>query len=517
MDWGTALWDQHDTIEKHTQSGLDLIDRYVKFVKERVEIEQGYTKQLKALYRRHSRRGSKEDQEMRFSNQQSFQELLSGLNECATQRESMAENMSQNICMELTKYLHDVKLERKSYLNEVKKLQQNLEVSYKHLEASKKRFEKEWKEAEKAGLQAEKTEQDPTTTKADVEKARINARAHLDHSDECKNDYAAQLQKYNKEQNQVYHTEIPSIFNKLQQMEEKRIRKLAEGYSLLADNERNILPSISQRLEKIITHSNSMDEKQDSMMVIEQFKSGQMPPADVEFEDFSQGIRSASAAVENTHQISKVRIKQLFKKNKGVNIDRNMGVPPPLEDFSHLPTDQRKKRLQEKIDEVSKELQKETDQSEALNKMKRVYEQNRDLGDPNSLGPQINQTTQNINRLKGDLTRYQMWLTEAGGVSTQNSNQTSPYYLTITPEFPSPPDPTELQHHSSFDEDFDEDVPIARCLALYDFNGVRDGEVSMEAGEHLSVLDEDSGDGWVRVKKTSGNIGYVPASYIQLN
>ncbi|GAA6102578.1 thyroid hormone receptor interactor 10b [Tachysurus ichikawai] len=114
-----------------------------------------------------------------------------------------------------------------------------------------------------------------------------------------------------------------------------------------------------------------------------------------------------------------------------------------------------------------------------------------------------------------------MWLTEAGGeaggVPTQNSNHTSPYYLTITPEFPSPPGPTELQFHSSFDEDFDEDVPIARCLALYDFNGVRDGEVSMEAGELLSVLDEDSGDGWVRVKKTSGNTGYVPASYIQLN
>ncbi|MCJ8748248.1 hypothetical protein PDJAM_G00162770 [Pangasius djambal] len=449
MDWGTALWDQHDVIEKHTQSGLDLIDRYVKFVRERVDIEQNYAKQLKALCKKYSRRGSKEDQEMKFSNQQVFQELLCELNDCATLRENMAENMNLNICVELTKYLHELKLERKSYLNEVKKIQQNLETSYKQLENSKKRFEKEWKEAEKANQQAEKTEQDPTSTKADADKARIHARQRLDISDESKNEYAVQLQKYNKEQNHVYHTEMPTILN-------------------------------------------------DSLTLIEQYKSGLLPPLDVEFEDYSQGIRPA--VVDNTHHVPKVRIKQLFKKNK----------PPPLEDFSHLPSDQRKKRLQEKIDELSKELQKETDRSEGLNKMRRVYEQNNQLGDPASLEPQINQTTHNINRLRGDLSRYQAWLGEARGVPTHSNNHTSP-------TFQSPPNPMNNQFHSSFDEDFDEDVPIAQCLALYDFNGVKQGEVSMQVGEHLSVLDEDMGDGWVRVKKTNGHTGYVPASYIKIN
>ncbi|XP_053085797.1 thyroid hormone receptor interactor 10b isoform X2 [Pangasianodon hypophthalmus] len=506
MDWGTALWDQHDVIEKHTQSGLDLIDRYVKFVRERVDIEQNYAKQLKALCKKYSRRGSKEDQEMKFSNQQVFQELLCELNECATLRENMAENMNLNICVELTKYLHELKLERKSYLNEVKKIQQNLDTSYKQLENSKKRFEKEWKEAEKANQQAEKTEQDPASNKQDVDKARIHARQRLDISDECKNEYAVQLQKYNKEQNQVYHTEIPNILNKLQQMEEGRIRKLAEGYGVLANTERTMLPSISQNLEKISVQGSSTYETQDSLTLIEQYKSGLLPPSDVEFEDYSLGIRPA--VVDNTHHVPKVRIKQLFKKSKGGPVDRNM--PPPLEDFSHLPSDQRKKRLQEKIDELSKELQKETDQSEGLNKMRRVYEQNNQLGDPASLEPQINQTTHNINRLMGDLSRYQAWLGEAGGVPTYSNTQTSP---TIQ----SPPNPMNNQFHSSFDEDFDEDVPIAQCLALYDFNGVKAGEVSMQVGERLSVLDDDMGDGWVRVKKTNGKIGYVPASYIQIN
>lgn len=36
-------------------------------------------------------------------------------------------------------------------------------------------------------------------------------RAHV--AEDCKNDYAAQLQKYNKEQNQLYFNDMPLIFN----------------------------------------------------------------------------------------------------------------------------------------------------------------------------------------------------------------------------------------------------------------------------------------------------------------
>lgn len=39
--------DQFEVIERHTQWGLDLLDRYVKFVKERTEVEQAYAKQLR--------------------------------------------------------------------------------------------------------------------------------------------------------------------------------------------------------------------------------------------------------------------------------------------------------------------------------------------------------------------------------------------------------------------------------------------------------------------------------------
>lgn len=42
-----SLQDQNDVIEKHTQSGLELVEKYIKFVKERTEIEQSYAKQIR--------------------------------------------------------------------------------------------------------------------------------------------------------------------------------------------------------------------------------------------------------------------------------------------------------------------------------------------------------------------------------------------------------------------------------------------------------------------------------------
>lgn len=46
--------------------------------------------------------------------------------------------------------------------------------------------------------------------------------------------------------------------------------------------------------------------------------------------------------------------------------------------------------------------------SDALEKMKIVYEQNPQMGDPSSLGPQITETAQNIGRLSGELAKYEV-------------------------------------------------------------------------------------------------------------
>uniref|UniRef100_A0A667WML9 Thyroid hormone receptor interactor 10 n=1 Tax=Myripristis murdjan TaxID=586833 RepID=A0A667WML9_9TELE len=311
--WGCKM-DQYDVIDKHTQTGLDLVERYIKFVKERTEIEQSYAKQLRNLTKKYAKRGSKEEQECKYSDHASFQDILNELNDYAGQRELIAENMMTGICVELTKYLQDIKQERKTHLSDAKKAQQNLESSFKHLES--KRFAKEWAEAEKATQQAEKTESDLNATKLDVEKAKQHAHARTHTAEECRNDYAAQLQKYNKEQNLFYYTEIVQIFNNLQDMEERRIRRLAEGYCQFSDTERKVMPIISKCLEGISTAGSKTNEKQDSVLFIEQHKSGFERPSDVEFEDYTQGIKPASSDSSLNPPRVRTKLWPFSKKNK---------------------------------------------------------------------------------------------------------------------------------------------------------------------------------------------------------
>uniref|UniRef100_A0A4W5QGR1 Thyroid hormone receptor interactor 10a n=1 Tax=Hucho hucho TaxID=62062 RepID=A0A4W5QGR1_9TELE len=555
MDWGTDLWDQYDIIDKHTQSGLELVEKYVKFVKERTEIEQNYAKQLRNLTKKYNpKRGCKEEQECRFSNHQSFLDILNEMNDYAGQRELIAENMMMNICIELTKYLQELKMERKTHLLEAKKAQQSLESTYKQLDSSKKRFEREWREADKAAQYAEKTDQDINATKADVEKAKqqANMRTHI--AEESKNDYAAQLQNYNKEQSQFYFSDMPLIFNKLQDMDERRVRKLAQGYVLFSDTEKHVMPIIGKCLEGVTKAGTNVNERNDSIALIEQHKSGFERPGDLDFEDYSQGINRASSdsslGILGTPKgplelLGKNRSKPFWlfsKKSKRLTPERIIVMPTVTEDFGHLPPEQRRKRLQQKLDDIGKELQKEVDQSEALEKMKDVYEKNPQMGDPASLSPQINQTAQNMERLRGELNKYESWLTEAGrrgdsmlrrdtlredalsfrSHSFNNNGSThEPYSPDGTHSEEGTPDPSQAIY-AEFDDDFEEEeeelvAPIGQCTAMYNFPGASEGTITMQEGEVLSVVEEDKGDGWTRVRRANGNEGYIPTSYVSIS
>uniref|UniRef100_A0A3P9I6V1 Thyroid hormone receptor interactor 10a n=1 Tax=Oryzias latipes TaxID=8090 RepID=A0A3P9I6V1_ORYLA len=497
MDWGTELWDQYDIIEKHTQSGLELVEKYAKFVKERTEIEQNYAKQL------------------RLSSHQSFLDILNEMNDYAGQRELIAENLIVNICIDLTKYLQEIKQERKTYLMEAKKAQQSLESTYKQLDNSKKRFEREWREAERAAQHAEKTDQDINATKADVEKAKQQAHMKAHIAEECKNDYAAQLQKYNKEQNQFYFNDMPLIFNKLQDLDERRAQKLAQGYILFSDTEKQVMPIIGKCLEGITKAGSSVDEKNDSRIVIEQNKSGFERPGDLEFEDYSQGINRASS--DSSLGTPKGPI-DLLGKNRSKNfwLFSRRTKPTVTEDFGHLPPEQRRKRLQQKFEEICKELQKEVDKSEALGKMKDVYEKNPQMGDPASLAPQINQTSQKIEQLRGDMSKYEVILSCFFRLNRK------PLFFLFSPDGAhsdeSTPDPSQAIY-AEFDDDFDDEeltAPIGECIALYNFPGVSEGTIAMQEGEALAVVEEDKGDGWTRVRRNNGDEGYIPTSYVSI-
>ncbi|XP_012921440.1 cdc42-interacting protein 4 isoform X5 [Heterocephalus glaber] len=553
MDWGTELWDQFEVLERHTQWGLDLLDRYVKFVKERTEVEQAYAKQLRSLVKKYlPKRPTKDDPESKFSQQQSFVQLLQEVNDFAGQRELVAENLSVRVCLELAKYSQEMKQERKMHFQEGRRAQQQLENGFKQLESSKRKFERDCREAEKATQTAERLDQDINATKADVEKAKQQAHLRSHMAEESKNEYAAQLQRFNRDQAHFYFSQMPQIFDKLQDMDERRTTRLGTGYGLLSGAELQVVPIIAKCLEGMKVAADAVDAKNDSQVLIELHKSGFARPSDVEFEDFSQPMNRAPSdsslgtpsdgrpEVRGTGR-SRAKRWPFSKKNKAV----------VTEDFSHLPPEQQRKRLQQQLEERNRELQKEVDQSagngildlvEALKKMKDVYEKTPQMGDPASLEPQITETLRNIERLKLEVQKYEAWLAEAESRvlsnrgdslnrhtrppdppasappdSSSNSNSGSQENKESSSEEPPSEDGQDTPIYTEFDEDFEEPTsPIGQCVAIYHFEGSSEGTISMAEGEDLSLMEEDKGDGWTRVRRKQGGEGYVPTSYLRV-
>ncbi|XP_051962042.1 formin-binding protein 1-like isoform X2 [Xyrauchen texanus] len=655
MSWGTELWDQFDNLEKHTQWGIDFIEKYNKFVKERSEIELNYARQIRNLSKKYQPK-KKEEDENKYTWCRAFYFTLNELNDYAGQHELVAENMTSQIIAELTRYTQELKTERKTHFHDGRKAQQQVEASWKQLELCKRKFERDCKEADRAQQYFEKMDADLNVTKADVEKARQQAQMRHQMASDSKSEYSAYLQKFNQEQNEHYYTIIPNIFQKIQEMEEKRIDRMGDSLKTFAEVDRQILPIIGKCLDGMTQAADSIESKTDSSQVIESYKSGFEPPGDVDFEDYGQAMKRTVSETSLTSsrpdiksdRPSKGKSKTLWpfiKKNKlmslltspvprqpppdppspsAVSLDpcptsqtpkqskeplshrfndlmaskskmhclrslrrgsahslyynkeimkRTLGRPTYAfearqyvlslkllslnahvrnliegsnpEDFSNLPPEQRRKKLQAKIDDINKDIQKEMDQRDALTKMKEVYVKNPQMGDPTSVDPRLAEIGQNIDKLQVEAQKFEGWLAEVEGrmpVKSDLPRRTSALYETQNSTPPTTnnnctqdresPEGSYTDEQSSevqnkvqteppeFDEfdDADEEIlpTIGTCKAIYPFEGHNEGTLAVTEGELLYVIEEDKGDGWTRVRRNEEEEGYVPTSYVEV-
>ncbi|XP_037391779.1 formin-binding protein 1a isoform X3 [Pygocentrus nattereri] len=608
--WGTELWDQFDNLEKYTQWGIEFVERYTKFVKERSEIELSYAKQIRNLSKKYQpKKNSREEEEYKYTSCRAFLMTLNELNDYAGQHEVIAESLSSQIISELTRYIQELKAERKAHFHDGRRAQQHIENSWKQLESSKRRFERDCKEADRAQHYFDKMDADINVTKADVEKVskrcslKAKQQAQMRHqiADDSKNEYLAYLQKFNKDQHEHYYTLIPHIFQRIQEMEERRIERIGESMRCYAEVERKVLPIVSKCLDGMTKAAESIEPKMDTKQVVETFKSGFEPPGDVEFEDYSVSMKRAVSessflnARGESRRRSRSKLWPLIKRNKLMSLLASPRQPPPppptspspeglangphspqqpkeplsqrlndfmsskhkmqclrslkrglslklgtgQEDYSHLPPEQRRKKLQAKFNDISKDIQKEMDQRDALTKMKEVYIKNPHMGDPNSVDPRLEEVQQSIEKLQLEAHKYEGWLTDverkllekgstqrrqSAHFDSQGNTPNSCAQNRESPDGSYTEDPsTETVQFKSrsteFDDEFDDEDPlptIGTCKALYPFEGQNEGTIPMAEGEMLYVIEEDKGDGWTRVRRNEDEEGYVPTSYIKL-
>ncbi|XP_044314225.1 formin-binding protein 1-like isoform X8 [Drosophila rhopaloa] len=577
MSWGTELWDQNENLAIHTNRGIDALDKYANFLRDRVAIETEYAGKLRRLVKNYQPK-KKEEEDNEFTSMQAFRNLLKEVGDLAGQREVVSESLQMQIIAGVTLLSKTLREERKKCLSDGANLQQNLTTQLSSLDRAKRNYEKAYRDSEKAVDSYKRADMDLNLSRAEVERYKNVMTSKIQQSDDAKNEYANQLQKTNNLQQQHFNMLLPAVLNRLQELDEKRTRGFREFIVGAADVESSVAPIIARCMEGIVKAGESINEKEDTFKVIERYQSGFTPPRDIPFEDLSKcdpdsvqdshysNSTSNSLTIRGTMSASKLKkrvgIFGIFGSNKN-----SLTADGQKEDFSDLPPNQRRKKLQAKIAELQHKIAQETNARDGLMKMKIVYEANSSLGNPMTVEGQLNESEHKLEKLKVDLKKYQGFLEKASQVPVatsspqanrnqlQNGHRTSRHSNGSADDHhddgdDQPDDAGSLSSSSASPESglgtshtslpgsgqgsanenaigddtyYEREVetlnPLGTCKALYPFEASSEGSIPMNEGEELQVIEIDQGDGWTRVRRannTNGwDEGFVPTSYIE--
>lgn len=148
------------------------------------------------------------------------------------------------------------------HLNEGARIQSQLQSSLMLLTKTKEKYEKAFGASERALDAYQKADADLNLSRAEVEKQRMNSTIKSQQYDDCKNEYANQLQKTNELQGNYYNNTLPAVFQNLQDMDERRIKGLRSYILKAVHVEKEVLPIVSQCLDGMVASAESIDEKE---------------------------------------------------------------------------------------------------------------------------------------------------------------------------------------------------------------------------------------------------------------
>ncbi|XP_071495910.1 formin-binding protein 1-like [Diadema antillarum] len=427
----------------------------------------------------------KEEEEYKYSSLSAFRQILQEMNSIANQHEIVGESLINNVMKEVQALMQELRAERKKHLQDFKQEDSNLEKSIKKLESTKTTYKHSHEAWVQAKLQFERANDDMNQTKAQVEKYRQTMNAKNQQKCECKDNYILQLDHTNKDQRDFYYTKIPQIFNKIQEMDERRIQRLGEFYKVFAEGHRHVIPLINNCLDTMTAEAEKIDSAADSKRTIDKFKSGLIPPDDFPMQDLDEPSPSEPEpdTVSQTSVGSANGVAPGFKKEKkrggifnirkkGLGREEESGgsrssagikmkIPhtpsfrrkgrfrrkeEPKEDFSHLPPNQQSKKLKEKIEELHQLIESEVKSKEGLQRMREVYTKNPTLGDPASVDRQLAEIGKKMDGLRMELAKYQKY---TGHSPYKNNSLPSNYLAHAEGKAPTPQGTPQNTPHST--------------------------------------------------------------------
>lgn len=576
MSWGTELWDRFHELTNHHQNGIDFLEHSVaNFVRERGKIEAAYAKDLRSLVKKFSPKetqAGKNGQEPlaeQLTHILAYKQMLKEVNYQANQHDIMAENFSKERYKGILDNVKRLKEKRKNNLKDSDKIAAELKKAYKTMDSAKEKFRKAFEEQEKAIATFNRANADGSVTKNEVGKLKTVSIQKSQQCDEAKGKYASQLVKTNEFQSKYYLEKLPQVLNDLQKLEMTRIEHLRDGILACVDKEKEVMPIISKCLDSVAGNLHAIRPREDTEILVEKFKSGDVPPADFKFEDMSdpQSMLSQEAKSNPTNlnlypkkreleRLIAETEKELHKKNKELDQTANLAAT-----FKNNPKQQ--KKIKEEVDKLRQEIPQiesvlkamTTDLREIETRLESLRSRSPMVGSPRLTG---RGHTPRSSHSSGSLKSSSLSVGSSPAMmNTSPDNSSSSVFSAHTYErvqdpgsnsyndpddnwdhfenIPPPP-PVASSSSSSLHGSSEGPVPAAaalppsaggsllRVVSLYPYDAstqaLQESNLPMAEGEEFEVVEPDS-DGWTRVKRINNKYynddgeGYVPSSFLK--
>jgi len=539
QSWGVELWDQFDPIialNKKETANLESV--YAKFMKERGEIEKEYSRSLKRLVNNYLPKENKKGQDKITDDEEStqcksFRLILKETVYQANQHESLADVFAKEIYNSIKKKCKEFTETAKEYAEEKKKHDNEKAKSDMQLERVKVKYQRSFFDLEQAQMDYNKADASNDVSRNQIQKLAKTTDSRKMYCDKMKGDYAHELMRANETQRQYYYQYLPAVFNNLQALQISRGTFVKDTFTRSVAAEQEAVPIVVKCLEEMDRFVKEIDPSEDTHLVIQRYKTGNMPPGDIPFEELMPGDTGD-------------KYKTLQKKSKGSQPQENL-YP-------------RKRELEKKISVMEEEINKGQREITGLRKVLETYNQNPNFGDKNAklkaakeleiATLKVQNMESELHTLKTDLITTDNKLEamrnrnngdtpKSGRRSPSLSDRGSVGYGTISNSSNSSEQDTDSlgekrmaapETNSNWDDDINSDggssgseassfppppenFGVAR--ALYDFLGEEEANLSMRAGDEFHVTEMDM-DGWTKVLRMDMTLeGYVPTSFLE--
>jgi len=455
--WNSELWDKGEAADSAVVKEISNLDSILKFMDDMAKIEAQYCKEACKLIdkylknyvkdknpgilsnilgrgdKKHKTYDSNKDkrrEEVSLDDEKllklssvevAFAKMLKNSRYVVEQHKFLAYEIDEQILKNSRGQSEQYGIDLKKIRTELRSSQKQKEEAFKSFEGTESAYKASChKCVNRKQIHAEK-ESDPNISQEDTKHAFYWYQNELQNVEQCKQEYAKQLEDFNYLQSEFYNSTIPKHMDDFQALH-KNVGKTSYRAMLDYQTYNKRLTRQGQEIDFFLSEMNQnvgeIDINQDQNNVIEMSKSGFPRPGseyDYVYKDYAKLMENNEGhlAIEAINALAEAPKR---KREQNGNITRSMFHDPVLNSRRGLPfpdkdPQQRKRLIEIELSKINESKQKEEKSLRALEQLKQTYHDSRlkgkDMGDPNKVQKQIDSFLTKLSEINTKQMTYQ--------------------------------------------------------------------------------------------------------------